>query len=100
VVTQSPENQPVQVNIAQSVAPGELPDWGLTFAGATIATIPHIILFLLPQRYFVKGLATTGLKYAEPSECQSLSPLVCRLLSPRPSHFSLTSTAGFSGTNS
>ncbi|MEV8252736.1 carbohydrate ABC transporter permease [Rhodoglobus sp. NPDC076762] len=62
VVIQSPENQPVQVNIAQSVSPGELPNWGLTFAGAAVATIPLIILFLLLQRYFVKGLATSGLK--------------------------------------
>lgn len=62
VVTQSPENQPVQVNIAQSVAPGEFADWGLTFAGAAVATLPLIILFLFLQRYFVRGLASTGLK--------------------------------------
>lgn len=62
VVTQSPENQPVQVNIAQSVAPGEFADWGLTFAGAAVATLPLIILFLFLQRYFVRGLASAGLK--------------------------------------
>lgn len=62
VVTQSPETQPVQVNISQSVAPGEFANWGLTFAGATIATIPLILLFLALQRYFVRGLSTSGLK--------------------------------------
>jgi ABC-type glycerol-3-phosphate transport system permease component len=62
VVVQSPENQPIQVAIAQSVSPGELPNWGLNFAGAAVATVPLIILFLLLQRYFVKGLATSGLK--------------------------------------
>ncbi|MBY6062218.1 carbohydrate ABC transporter permease [Microbacterium esteraromaticum] len=62
VIIQSPENQPIQVAIAQSVAPGELPNWGLNFAGAVVATIPLIILFLFLQRYFVKGLATSGLK--------------------------------------
>lgn len=62
VVTQSAETQPVQVNIAQSVAPGQLPNWGLTFAGAMVATIPLILIFLFLQRYFVRGLATSGLK--------------------------------------
>lgn len=62
VVIQSEEKQVVQVSIAQSVAPGELPNWGLTFAGAAVATLPLLILFLLLQRYFVRGLATTGLK--------------------------------------
>lgn len=62
VVIQSPERRLIQVSIAQSVAPGELPNWGPTFAGAAIATIPLIILFLVLQRYFVRGLATTGLK--------------------------------------
>lgn len=62
VVTQSTETQPVQVNIAQSVAPGEMANWGLTFAGATVATIPLILLFLFLQKYFVRGLANTGLK--------------------------------------
>ncbi len=62
VVIQSPERRVVQVAISQSTAPGELPNWGLTFAGAAIATLPLIILFLFLQRYFVRGLATSGLK--------------------------------------
>lgn len=62
VIIQTPENQLVQVAIAQTVSPGELPNWGSTFAGAAVATIPLVILFLILQRYFVKGLATAGLK--------------------------------------
>ena len=62
VAVQSTSKQVVQVAISTSVAPGELPNWGLTFAGATIATIPLILLFLFLQRYFVRGLASTGLK--------------------------------------
>lgn len=62
VIIQSPQKQVVQVAIAQSVSPGTLPNWGLTFAGAAIATLPLIILFLALQRYFVKGLASSGLK--------------------------------------
>jgi len=31
-------------------------------AGATIATVPLILLFLFLQRYFVRGIAMTGVK--------------------------------------
>lgn len=62
VAIQSPENKLIQVAVAHEVSPNQLPNWGLTFAGAAIAVIPVLILFLLLQRYFVKGLATTGMK--------------------------------------
>jgi ABC-type glycerol-3-phosphate transport system permease component len=62
VILQSPRNIVVQLAIAQSVAPGQLPNWGETFASATVATVPLIVLFLFLQRYFVRGLALTGVK--------------------------------------
>ncbi|KQQ08237.1 carbohydrate ABC transporter permease [Rathayibacter sp. Leaf296] len=62
VAIQSTDKQLVQVVIAQSVSPGDLPNWGLSFAGASIATIPLIILFLVLQRLFIPGLARTGMK--------------------------------------
>jgi ABC-type glycerol-3-phosphate transport system permease component len=62
VVIQSQDNTLVQVAVAQSVSPGALPNWGLTFAGASVATAPLIILFLFLQRLFLPGLARTGLK--------------------------------------
>jgi ABC-type glycerol-3-phosphate transport system permease component len=62
VILQSPERQVIQLAIAQSVAIGQLPNWGETFAGATIATVPLIVLFLFLQRYFVRGIALTGVK--------------------------------------
>jgi len=62
VILSSPRNQVVQLAIAQSVAIGQLPNWGETFAGATIATVPLILLFLFLQRYFVRGIALTGVK--------------------------------------
>jgi multiple sugar transport system permease protein len=36
--------------------------WNLLMAGTTLASLPMIVLFLLTQRYFVRGLATTGIK--------------------------------------
>ena len=62
VILSSPRNLVVQLAIAQSVAPGQLPNWGETFAGATIATVPLIVLFLFLQRFFVRGVAMSGVK--------------------------------------
>ena len=36
--------------------------WGVMMAGAILGVIPMIILYFLAQRYFVEGLARTGLK--------------------------------------
>jgi len=62
VILSSPDNTVVQIAIAQSVAPGQLPNWGETFAGATVATVPLILLFLFLQRFFVRGVALSGVK--------------------------------------
>lgn len=37
-------------------------DWGAIMAGAVIALLPTLILFLVAQQQLVKGIATTGLK--------------------------------------
>lgn len=36
--------------------------WGRTFAGATLASLPIIILFIVFQRYYIQGVAQTGVK--------------------------------------
>jgi multiple sugar transport system permease protein len=37
-------------------------DWNLLMAGNVMATLPMLLLFLLAQRWFVRGIATQGLK--------------------------------------
>src|SRR5699024_6889239 len=37
-------------------------DWHLLMAGTTMAAVPMIILFLIFQRYFVQGFASSGIK--------------------------------------
>lgn len=37
-------------------------EWGLLMAGATLTTLPLIILFLFAQRYFLEGIKFTGIK--------------------------------------
>lgn len=37
-------------------------DYGLLMAGTAIATIPMVLIFLLGERFFIQGIATTGMK--------------------------------------
>ena len=41
---------------------GGVNDWPLLMAAVAIATLPVIILFLIGQRQFIEGIATTGMK--------------------------------------
>ena len=38
------------------------PDWSLWMAASVIFTVPMIVLFFCAQRYFLEGIATTGVK--------------------------------------
>jgi len=37
-------------------------EWPLIMAGAVLTTLPMVIVFMFTQRYFIRGIATTGLK--------------------------------------
>jgi multiple sugar transport system permease protein len=37
-------------------------DWHLMMAGATMATVPLVLIFFLAQRYFLEGIRLTGIK--------------------------------------
>lgn len=50
---------PVGIALFQSE---HLTEWGQVFAASLVALIPVIIIFSIFQRYFVQGIATTGLK--------------------------------------
>lgn len=39
-----------------------LTEWGLIMAGAAVATIPTLVVFILLQKYIVRGIMLTGLK--------------------------------------
>lgn len=60
VVTTQAHMRTLPVGLATLQTPtGGLPE---TLAGATIAIVPTVIVFLFFQKYFVRGIATTGLK--------------------------------------
>jgi multiple sugar transport system permease protein len=61
IVTTKDELRVIQVGLA-AFQQAESTLWEYLMAGTTLATLPMIILFLFTQRYFVEGLATTGIK--------------------------------------
>lgn len=60
IVTSQAQMRTLPVGLATLETPtGGLPE---TLAGATLAIVPTVAVFLFFQKYFVRGIATTGLK--------------------------------------
>lgn len=62
IVTRSMAMRPVEVGIA-AFHSLYFSNWPYQMAAAVTAVIPILILFLLTQRYFVRGIQLAGLKY-------------------------------------
>lgn len=62
VATRSPDLRPLQLGLAIFAQDELNVQWSYLMAGATLATVPMILLFIFAQRYFVQGLASSGLK--------------------------------------
>ncbi|HEX4358598.1 MAG TPA: carbohydrate ABC transporter permease [Pseudonocardia sp.] len=64
LITTDDNKRVVQLGLTVLKESGEgfTTQWNLLMAGTTMASIPMVVLFLLTQRYFVQGLATTGIK--------------------------------------
>jgi multiple sugar transport system permease protein len=61
IFTTRPELQTVQLALA-SFQEQFTSNWPLLMAAVIIATIPVVLLFLIGQRQFIRGIAATGLK--------------------------------------
>ncbi|MGD1908931.1 MAG: carbohydrate ABC transporter permease [Leptolyngbyaceae cyanobacterium] len=61
IFTTRPELQTVQIAL-MSFQDQFSNDWPLLMAAAVIATVPVMVIFLVGQRQFIEGIATTGLK--------------------------------------
>ena len=60
IVTTDANMRTLPVGLATLQTPtGGLPE---ILAGATIAIVPTVVVFMFFQKYFVRGIATTGLK--------------------------------------
>ncbi|SMB97398.1 multiple sugar transport system permease protein [Thermanaeromonas toyohensis ToBE] len=60
IVMNSYEKMPIQVGLAY-LASKDLIEWEVVLAGATLALIPIIIVFMFAQRYFIESMARAGL---------------------------------------
>lgn len=61
VLIQSDANKTIPVGLAGIIGQYQV-DWGLMLAGATITTLPVVVLFFFIGRYFVAGLTAGAIK--------------------------------------
>jgi len=62
IVTNSDATRTLPVGLATFVGRGLSMNFGIIMSSAVVATVPAILFFLLLQRYFVRGISTTGLR--------------------------------------
>jgi multiple sugar transport system permease protein len=61
IYMQSPNMQNIQLGLV--AFRGQYQNqWNLIMAGSVIAILPILLIYVLGQRYFVRGIATTGMK--------------------------------------
>jgi multiple sugar transport system permease protein len=61
VVTSSPHAMTVQLGLA-TFQSAHFTNWPVLMAGTLMSQLPVLVLFLVGQRYFVRSIATTGIK--------------------------------------
>ena len=61
VIVQSDKMRTVQLGL-QLYRSQDSVNWGSLMAGTVAATVPTLVVFLMAQRYFVQGIALTGIK--------------------------------------
>lgn len=61
IVISSPKLRTLQLGLALFVIKNRTV-WDIVFAGSVISTLPILIVFLFFQKYFIRGIALTGMK--------------------------------------
>jgi multiple sugar transport system permease protein len=63
IVTNSDQIRPITVGLARFRVPEDTGImWHYLMAATTIALIPSLVVFIIGQKYFIRGIATEGLK--------------------------------------
>ncbi len=64
VVTSSVDLRPLQFGLASFAATtsGRTPEWPYLMAMSTLAALPMVLLFVFGQKFFVAGVANSGIK--------------------------------------
>jgi multiple sugar transport system permease protein len=58
----SPQNLTVPMGLRQFLDSSGISSWGPMFAMSVLSIMPSFVLFFSLQKYFVQGIATTGMK--------------------------------------
>lgn len=61
IITSSTEMRTLANGLALFVGQNTI-EYGASFAGALISLIPMFIIYIFGQKYFVEGMASSGLK--------------------------------------
>jgi len=61
IITSSPEIRPIQVQLVQFTSEGGS-RYHLLMAGAAFVILPTLAVYLIAQRYFIEGVARTGIR--------------------------------------
>jgi multiple sugar transport system permease protein len=62
VVAQTQEHYTLPVALALFATGQNVTNYGILLAGATVVVVPVVVVFLIFQRRFIEGIATTGIK--------------------------------------
>jgi multiple sugar transport system permease protein len=61
IVISSPELRTLQLGLALFILKNKTV-WDVVFAGSVISTLPVLLVFIFFQKYFIRGIALTGMK--------------------------------------
>ena len=61
IVTSSPELRTLQLGLALFILKNKTV-WDVVFAGSVVSTLPVLLIFIFFQKYFIRGIASTGMK--------------------------------------
>jgi multiple sugar transport system permease protein len=61
IVVQSNEMQTIQLLLG-AMKQADVADWGVIMAVVTLSVMPTVAVYIMLQRYFVRGIAMSGLK--------------------------------------
>ena len=62
LITRDDSLRPIQVGLATFSQDPLNVQWAYLMAGATLAVLPMILLFMVAQKYFIEGMASAGIK--------------------------------------
>jgi len=62
VISQTPDKWVLTIRLAAMIGSGSNTAWNVAMAANLLAALPVMLAFLLAQRFFVAGIATTGIR--------------------------------------